>query len=170
MATTISNPTVGNGRTKFLIGGGLIIAAVAFLIITSTMAGAQYFFTIDELMARGSDAVGTPSRISGAVLGDTITYDPETLELRFTIVHMPADQALLDEEGGLAEALHAAVMDPDRTRLVVVYYGPKPDLLKNEAQAIITGELGDDGVFYADELLLKCPTRYDEVAPDQVDG
>ena len=28
--------------------------------------------------------------------------------------------------------------------------------------------MGDDGVFYADELLLKCPTRYDQAVPDQV--
>ena len=37
-----------------------------------------------------------------------------------------------------------------------------PDLLQHEAQAIMTGRLGDDGVFYADELLLKCPSRYEE--------
>ena len=168
--TTMDAPVQSGGRMKFLIGGGLIIAAVIFLIATSTMAGAQYFFTVDELIARGAEAYGTPSRISGAVLGDSITYDPQTLELRFTIVHMPGDQALLDEEGGLAEALHAAVSDPNRTRLEVVYFGPLPDLLQHEAQAIVTGELGEDGVFYADELLLKCPTRYDEVAPAQVES
>jgi cytochrome c-type biogenesis protein CcmE len=38
-------------------------------------------------------------------------------------------------------------------------------LLKNEAQAIVTGKLGEDGMFYADELQLKCPTRYDEAPP-----
>jgi cytochrome c-type biogenesis protein CcmE len=37
--------------------------------------------------------------------------------------------------------------------------------LKHEAQAIVTGTLGEDGVFYADELLLKCPTRYQEEVP-----
>jgi cytochrome c-type biogenesis protein CcmE len=166
----MDNPATSGGRMKFLIGGGMILAAVVYLIVTSTMAGAQFFFTVDELIARGAEAYGTPSRISGAVLGESITYDPETLELRFMIVHMPAEQALLDEEGGLAEALHAAVSDPARTRLEVVYIGPQPDLLQHEAQAILTGELGEDGVFYADELLLKCPTRYDEVAPEQVES
>jgi cytochrome c-type biogenesis protein CcmE len=28
--------------------------------------------------------------------------------------------------------------------------------------------MGDDGVFYADELLLKCPTKYEEAVPSQV--
>jgi cytochrome c-type biogenesis protein CcmE len=30
--------------------------------------------------------------------------------------------------------------------------------------------LGEDGVFYADELLLKCPTKYEEVVPEQIEG
>jgi cytochrome c-type biogenesis protein CcmE len=37
----------------------------------------------------------------------------------------------------------------------------------NEAQAIVTGHLGEDGIFYADELLLKCPTKYEEAVPEQ---
>jgi cytochrome c-type biogenesis protein CcmE len=44
----------------------------------------------------------------------------------------------------------------------VIYNGAKPDLLKNEAQAILTGKITEDGVFQADELLLKCPTKYDD--------
>jgi cytochrome c-type biogenesis protein CcmE len=157
-------------RSKFIIGGLVILAAVVYLIISSTTAGAQYFFTVDELFARGAEAYGTPARVSGAVIGDTIDYDPETLTLRFTVAHMPADNQILDEEGGLAMALNQAVNDPTRKRMQVVYYGVKPDLLQNEAQAIMTGHLGEDGVFVADELLLKCPTRYDEALPDQADS
>jgi cytochrome c-type biogenesis protein CcmE len=52
----------------------------------------------------------------------------------------------------------------------VVYVGPKPDLLRDEAQAIMTGRLGEDGIFYADELLLKCPTKYEEAVPQQSEG
>ena len=52
----------------------------------------------------------------------------------------------------------------------MVYIGPKPDLLKDEAQAIMTGHLGADGVFHADELLLKCPTKYQEAVPQQTGG
>ena len=66
--------------------------------------------------------------------------------------------------------LKSAVADPSRNRLKVVYTGVKPDLLKNEAQAIMTGKLGKDGVFYASELLLKCPTRYQEAVPGQTEG
>jgi cytochrome c-type biogenesis protein CcmE len=60
------------------------------------------------------------------------------------------------------------VTDPSRTRMQVVYLGPKPDLLRDEAQAIMTGHIGSDNIFYADELLLKCPTKYEEAVPSQV--
>jgi cytochrome c-type biogenesis protein CcmE len=159
-----------SSRRKFLIGGAVILLAVVYLIASSTVAGAQYFYTVDELQGRGSEAVGQPVRIAGAVLGDSIRYDPETLTLTFTIVHMPGDNALIVEDGGLAEALHIAVEDSSRTRLDVEYIGVKPDLLRHEAQAILTGELGEDGVFHANELLLRCPTRYEEAVPGQAEG
>jgi cytochrome c-type biogenesis protein CcmE len=88
--------------------------------------------------------------------------------LSFDIAHVPGDNAAIEMGGGLAAVLHAAVTDPTRTRLTIVYNGPKPDLLRDEAQAIVTGHLGEDGLFHADELLLKCPTKYQEAIPSQV--
>ncbi|HEX9332199.1 MAG TPA: cytochrome c maturation protein CcmE [Anaerolineales bacterium] len=152
---------------KFVIGGVLILGAVVFLIWTSTAASAEYFLTIDELNAKGSSVVDKNLRVSGAVVGDSIQYDAQNLTLTFEVAHVPGDNAALETEGGLAEALHQAVIDPSRSRMKVVYVGPKPDLLRNEAQAIMTGHLGEDGTFYADELLLKCPTRYEEAVPKQ---
>jgi len=156
--------TRGN-RLKFLIGGGIIIAAIVFLIATTMNTTLQYFLTIDELQAQGSGVIGKNLRVSGAVLGDTITFDTTTLEITFTMVNVPGDLAQVDEAGGLAKVLHEAVQNQNASRVTVKYVGPKPDLLRHEAQAIVTGKLGEDGVFYADELQLKCPTRYDEAAP-----
>jgi cytochrome c-type biogenesis protein CcmE len=152
---------------KFVIGGFLILGAVVFLIWTSTAASAEYFLTIDELNAKGSGVVDKNLRVSGAVIGDSIQYDAQSLTLNFEVAHVPADNLAIETEGGLAEALHQAVLDPSRARMKVVYVGPKPDLLRNEAQAIMTGHMGADGVFYAEELLLKCPTRYEEAVPEQ---
>jgi cytochrome c-type biogenesis protein CcmE len=155
------------GRTKFIVGGLLILAAVVYLIASSTQANAEYFMTINELKSKGTDVVGKNLRVSGAVVGSTIQYDPKTLTLSFDVAHVPGDNKEVDAEGGLAAALHTAVVDTTRSRIKVVYMGPKPDLLKDEAQAIMTGHLGSDGVFHADELLLKCPTKYQEAVPNQ---
>ena len=154
-------------RMKFIFGGLLILGAVIYLIVSSTQASAEYFMTVDELKAGGSSNVGKSLRLSGAVIGDTIQYDPQTLTLTFEIAHVTGDNAEIEAEGGLAASLHAAVVDPSRARIKASYVGPQPDLLRDEAQAIMTGTLGEDGVFHADELLLKCPTRYEEAVPQQ---
>ena len=158
------------GRMKFIIGGVLILAAVVYLIVSSTQASAEYFMTVNELKAQSQSIVGKNLRVSGAVVGNTIQYDPQTLTLTFEVAHVTGDNKEVDAEGGLAAVLHAAVIDPNRSRIKVVYMGPKPDLLKDEAQAIMTGHLDSDGAFYADELLLKCPTRYQDAVPSQTSG
>jgi cytochrome c-type biogenesis protein CcmE len=165
MAESQSPPS--SGRFKFILGGLLIVAAVVYLIASSTKAAAQYYLTIDELVAKSDSVIDRDLRISGAVDGDTISYDAQSLTLRFTIANVPADSDEIEAAGGLAEALHQAVQDEHATRLDVLYEGPMPDLLRHEAQAIVTGRLGPDGVFHADELLLKCPTRYEEEVPLQ---
>ena len=170
MEQTTTLQTNSGSRVKFIIGGLLIVAAVIYLIASSTQASAQYFLTIGEVATKGSEVMGRDLRVSGAVIGDTIQYDAQTLTLTFTVADIPGDNNVIEAQGGLAAVLHEATVDPNRTRIEVVYNGVKPDLLRNEAQAIMTGRLGQDGKFYADELLLKCPTKYEEAVPEQVDA
>ncbi|NIO39624.1 MAG: hypothetical protein GTO41_05175, partial [Burkholderiales bacterium] len=72
---------------------------------------------------KGVNIVGDDVRISGMVNGESITYDPQSLRIEFDVV---------DSLDDLSNPLH------------VVYYGPKPDLLKHEAQAIIEGTWHED--------------------------
>jgi cytochrome c-type biogenesis protein CcmE len=157
------------GRGKLFIGGSMILGALIYLIVSSTVTAAQYYLTIDELLAGGEEVRARNLKISGAVDGKTIYYDSEALTLRFTLVNIPADMDVIEQAGGLSEVLYRAVNDPAASRLQVEYIGLKPDLLRHEAQAIVTGRIGDDGVFYADELLLKCPTRYEDELPLQAE-
>lgn len=156
---------------KFIIGGVVIVAAILYLIVASLSASTQYFLTVDEVIEKyqAGELDERSIRLSGAVLGETIAYNIDTLELSFIIAHVPAENEILAEEGGLAEALHKAVTDPNRSRLKIVYIGPIPDLLQNEAQAILTGQMDSSGVFQADEILLKCPTKYEGSVPEQID-
>jgi cytochrome c-type biogenesis protein CcmE len=156
-----AQPRRGSERLKFLIGGLLILGAVAYLIISNTVAGARYFMTVDELLAN-PDYVGREVRISGAVIGDSIQYDSQNLLIDFTISNIPA------EFDNLAFALHQSVNDPNAARIPVhIENEVMPDLLQHEAQAILTGALDANGVFQATELLLKCPTRFAESGPNQ---
>jgi cytochrome c-type biogenesis protein CcmE len=170
MEETTTAQTTSGGRAKFIVGGLLIFAAIVYLIYSSTQANAQYFMTVDELAAKGEGTLGRDLRVSGAVIGDSIDYDPQTLTLKFVVANVPGDNKEIEAQGGLAKVLHDAVVDPERSRISVVYIGVMPDLLRDEAQAIMTGRMGEDGIFYADELLLKCPTKYEEAVPEQAEG
>src|SRR5512144_411098 len=88
---TTSTQAGSGGRAKFIVGGLLIVAAIVYLIISSTHANAQYFLTVEELRAKGESVAGRELRICGAVGGDSIQYDPQSLTLSFTVADVPGD-------------------------------------------------------------------------------
>ncbi len=168
---SVSGPNVNkSNRLKFIIGGGLFLIAVIFMVISATRATAEFFMTVGELQASGTEYTGQNLRVSGAVVGDSIAYDPESGQLQFIIAHIPGDDDQIKQQGGLSYVLHQAVTDEHNPRLAIQYQGSPPDMLRDEAQAILTGTLGSDGVFLAEELLLKCPSKYEEALPEQVEN
>lgn len=160
---------LNSNRLKFLIGGGLLLIAVVFLVISATKATAEFFITVAELQEAGVEVRGQNLRISGAVIGDSITYSAATNELQFEIAHIPGTDDEIRAAGGLTTVLHQAVISPETPRLTILYQGSPPDMLRDEAQAILTGSLNDHGEFVAQELLLKCPSKYEEALPGQVE-
>jgi len=142
---------------KFLLGGALLAMAVVLVIAGGFAGGAQYFLTVSELRTKGAEFQDQNVRISGAVIGDSIAFDAQTLRLEFDIVDA------VEKDGVFQAVVGQAPMH-------IVYEGPRPELLQDHAQAIMEGRLGADGAFYADTLLLKCPTRYEEQFPEQAQG
>ena len=152
---------------KLILGGVVIALALVYLLISATRSNTQYFMTVQELQEQQSELHGQKLRMSGAVIGETIQYNPETLDLSFTVAQIPGDHRLIEQMGGMAKVLAEAVADPDAARMTIHYTGVRPDLLKDEAQAIVTGTLDENGVFQASELLMKCPSRYESALPEQ---
>lgn len=137
-------------KPKFLLGGSLIAVAVILMIVTSMASTMQYFLTVTQLRDRGSSMLDQSVRVSGAVIYDSTLY-----EMRNGEPHLEFD--IVDTEDQIGK----------QTPLRIVYHGPKPDLLQPHAQAIVEGKLTPAGTFTADNLLLKCPTRYEEQFPQQ---
>lgn len=137
-------------KPKFLLGGSLIMAAVILLIATNMAATMQYFLTVTQLRDRGSSMIDRSVRVSGAVIYESTLY-----EMRSGEPHLEFDIVDTEEQIG------------QQTPLRIVYHGPKPDLLQPHAQAIVEGQLTPAGTFTADNVLLKCPTRYEEQFPEQ---
>lgn len=154
-------------KPTYIVAGLLIVVAVIYLMISNTGSSARYFLTIEEVHALGDDALRRDLTVSGAVLGDSISEDAQGPRVTFTIVQAPGDPREVERAGGLAQVLHDAVNNPLAPTLDVVYEGSKPDRLQHETQVIARGRIGEDGRFYAGEILLKCPSRYEAAIPGQ---
>ncbi|HZD11844.1 MAG TPA: cytochrome c maturation protein CcmE [Candidatus Binatia bacterium] len=141
-----------SNRLKFAVGGVLIVAAIVFLVVNAMSGNTQLYKTVDEFYAEQSRLVGRDLRVSGIVIGDSIKFtqiDATTSRLEFDIV---------DDLQNPGQRLHIVAMNE-----------PMPDLLQNEAQAMVEGRATNDGVFQANQggVFLKCPTRYEEAGPPQ---
>jgi cytochrome c-type biogenesis protein CcmE len=125
--------------TRLLVGGVIVAAAAIYLVLSVTGSGVAYYMTVDEAGRRGSNP--RTVRVAGNVIGASITWDATELILRFEIA---------DETG----------------TLLVEYHGPRPDMLREGAEVVVQGRLGGAGVFEANQLILKCPSKYVEATPD----
>lgn len=137
-------------RLKFVIAGGLIMVAVIYLITQAISSQGQFFVTVNEYFAHPAKYEGRDFRVSAFVDGASISFtqiDATTSRLEFDIVDDLAN--------------------PTNRLRIVALNQPVPDLLQHEAQAIVEGSIGADGMMYAnqDGVLLKCPTRYEEGQP-----
>ena len=126
-------------RTRLLVGGVIVAAATIYLVLSVTRTGVAYYMTVDEAKRREPN-LGT-FRVAGSVIGESIAWDARELTLRFQIA---------DETGSL----------------LVEHHGPRPDMLREGAEVVVQGGLAEGGVFEADQLILKCPSKYVEATPD----
>ena len=122
---------------KFIVGGAIIVLAVGYLIFSSIGGSAAFYLTVEEVKARGPS--DRDVRVAGLVMGDTIEWDAQEWVLKFKMA---------DDSGTLA----------------VTYHGARPDMLRDGAEAIVEGKYGENDSFEANNLLLKCPSKYEEEA------
>ncbi len=126
-----------------MVGGLVIAAAVFYLIYTGIQSNAAYFLTVDELYAKGSAIHDRNVRVSGDVDAATIDFNNRDLILNFDVVSDTGE------------------------RMAVTFTGPKPDQMREGASAIIEGTYNGE-IFTAQTLLLKCPSRYEEGAIEEI--
>ena len=120
-----------------VIGLVIIIAALAFSAVAfkNNLVNAVPF-------QEARQATDSDVQVMGAPVAGTMRYDSTSHALRFTILEKPTGQTL-----------------------AVVYKGPKPDDLDSamsKALAINAQGTYDPAqkAFVADNLLVKCPTKY----------
>ncbi|PYN10487.1 MAG: cytochrome c biogenesis protein CcmE, partial [Candidatus Rokuibacteriota bacterium] len=111
-----------NQNTKFLVGGAVIVIALAYLIYTGVTQSAVYFITPSELAAAA--VAGKAYRLGGMVATGSVHWNPASLDLDF---------ALTDGKG----------------RVPVRHKGTPPDLFGEGRGAVVEGSWTPDGYFKA---------------------
>jgi cytochrome c-type biogenesis protein CcmE len=115
----------------------VLASALTWLMISTISQGAEYYKTVDEVMADPAAWHGKRLQVHGFVLGDPL-MKASTLEYRFKMHH------------------NGKVMD-------AYYKGLVPDTFKAEAEVVVKGQLDSDGAIHIqpDGITAKCPSRYE---------
>jgi len=130
-----------NSKIKFIVGGLVIVGLIGYLIVSSISSAGAYYREVGEVLSQQQTLTGKALRVSGNIVTESIRYDAATLDLSFKISD-PADAS---------------------KQLPIHFHGVQPDQMSREgSSAIVEGTLGPGGVVEANNLLLKCPSRYDE--------
>ncbi|MFC1988353.1 cytochrome c maturation protein CcmE [Chloroflexota bacterium] len=124
-------------QKKFLIGGIMVFLAIGYLGYAAFAGAATYYYTVGELMAQGSSVFGENVRVNGMVADGTV------------------------EQGSAGSALQFVIIDANgEESLPVVYKGVVPDTFTVDSEVVVEGSLSSDGIFEANILMAKCPSKY----------
>jgi len=130
-------------RTKFIVGGIVVLGTAGYLMASSIRDTAVYYLTPAELSAKtvAVPTLSTPGvKVGARVVPGSIPRAPGGRETSFRMT------------------------DGAKT-YSVVYRGITPDTFTDGVDVVVEGRLGRDGTFHATTLLAKCASRY-ENAPD----
>lgn len=128
-------------RTKFIIGGALILGTVGYLMASGIKETGVYYLTPSELAARVNtdhSFYNVGVKMGARVVKGTIMRDVATQTITF-------------------RASDGVQSYP------VIYRGLAPDTFTDEVDVVVEGRLQPDGTFHATTLLAKCGSRYESV-------
>lgn len=126
-------------RTRLIGVTAIILIAVAAIFMAGGNKSAAYYKTVKDA-ATDSELIGERVKIGGAVVNGS--WDKKSNPMTFTI----RDEEDQKESGPTVK---------------VVYNGSVPSTFGDGVVAIVTGELDKDGTIQADEMITKCPSKYE---------
>lgn len=131
---------------QIALGGILVAALLGWYAATNleSIGTFQYYQTLAEF--RSAHEAGRPARVHGYVANGSIERDLGAREIRFAVVQDPP---------------HASVA-PAADSLTVIYGTLEaPDMFKDGAEVVVEGRMRDDAVFVADNVMAKCPSKFE---------
>ena len=120
-------------KPKFLVGGAVIVLALAYMIWAGVTQSAVYFVTPSELQA--APVPGKAYRLGGLVQRGTLSWDPATLNLTFSV-------------------------SDGKSTVPVRHRGAPPDLFGEGRGAVVEGQWTPEGYFKATHIMAKHSEEY----------
>ena len=130
-----------NHRIRFLVLGTVVALALGYMIYAAFPGNALYFLTVSEFNTKVSAQDGRTVRVSGKLVEGSFQREGSSMLSLFSIQ---------DKADGIAGQ-----------QLAASYQGVMPDLFFNpHTEIILEGSFGPQGVFEADAIMVKCPSKY----------
>jgi cytochrome c-type biogenesis protein CcmE len=127
--------TGGKKKVGFALALLVVLSSFGYLVYGGIGENLVYFVTPGELLAKGTQAYDKPIRLGGQVMPGTMQWDPDALDLRFT---------LQDEDGQ-----------------VRVHSTKAPPAMFREGQGVIVeGRLNRNGIFESSSVMVKHSNEY----------
>ncbi|MBI3625581.1 MAG: cytochrome c maturation protein CcmE [Candidatus Rokubacteria bacterium] len=120
-------------KAKFLLGGGMILAALAYLIYSGVSQSMVFFVTPSELQAQ--PVPGKAYRLGGMVVPGSLRWQPGSLDLSFTL-------------------------SDGKASVPVRHKGTPPDLFAEGRGAVVEGTWTREGYFKSSLILAKHSEEY----------
>ena len=136
---------------KFGLGILIVSSCVVLLVVSGFQDTSMYYFTVTELEAREAEFVGKKIKLAGKVVPGSIRRDDSSLDLSFKIWEPVA-------EGG------------GSSHRPIYYKGIVPDTFRDESDVVLEGSTAQDGVFHAEHLLAKCPSKYESKSYEEMNA
>mgnify|MGYP001108100671 CR=1 FL=1 len=127
-----------NNKTRLLMVSLVLTLSLGYLLYTAFPGSVSYYLTVSEFMADESRYGGQPARVVGKLEPASYIQAPNSLQHSFTLV------------------------DGVRS-LNATYNGIVPDLFLNEHSDIVLEGTYNGSVFHARGIIVKCPSKYQEL-------
>lgn len=125
-------------KNKKIIAGLILIAsAIGIMLFASVPSAGGKEISITELVNDGKQYKGEYVVTQGLLAAESVQWNSDEIELEFQIY------------------------DENDVRLPVFYPGIKPDNFSEDVIVIVDGIMNEKGVFEAERLQTKCPSKYE---------
>jgi cytochrome c-type biogenesis protein CcmE len=123
-------------RSKFIVGGVVIVAALTWLGFVGFQESKAYYITVDELQNMRGSFEGKTLKIAGDVVSGSI--DRSKPQMEFVIAGL-------------------------KNQVRIRYTGSDiiPDTFKDGSKALVEGTVDSGGVFNARHIEAKCASKYE---------